>query len=386
MDQVSYLTTYCTNVHPGESVDAVIHTLEHIVPGVKSKVAPDSAFGVGLRLGHEATSELASRPRSLHALKAVLHEQDFNVFTVNGFPYGTFGSGIVKQQVYEPDWRDERRIDYTIQLAQVLTELPGPTIRTISTVAGGFRGESQDPNDLELMAHNLYRTAEALRDIADQSGIQIRLCLEPEPWTSLETTPEVIRFFERYLPPGNPLIDTHLGVCYDCCHQAVQFEDPREAVTQMNDSGIVIGKVQVSSALHLSNPQSDRGRAALLAFAEPRFLHQVVAQLKDGTVLRMLDLDTLAEPPPEWLAADAWRCHFHVPINWEGDERLGTTRGDWEDALKTIDDLQLNPHLEVETYTWHVLPEHLRPTDQDELCAVIADEFRCLRACLAAVR
>ncbi|MEE2788652.1 MAG: metabolite traffic protein EboE [Myxococcota bacterium] len=385
MQNEPFLVTYCTNVHPGESVGAVIKTLDEIVPAVKAHVCADGTFGVGLRLGHEATSTLHRDQDARNRLCDVLVKQDFDVFTVNGFPYGTFGEGVVKTSVYEPDWRDPRRVEYTIQLAEVLAALPGPSVRTISTVAGGFRPKTCTEEDRILMGKNLLRVASALRDLAEASGTQIRLCLEPEPWTTMETTDDAVGFFQQHLSPGTELVDAHLGLCYDCCHQAVHFEDPRDAINQIYDSGIVIGKVQVSSAIHLPNPADDQARQALLNFAEPRFLHQVVAQRRDGSILRMMDLDELVDPHPEWLAAEAWRCHFHVPIDWEGDALLKTTRRDWETVLSVIQTRGQAPHLEIETYTWHVLPPNLQPSGQPALCRAIADEFDCLSACLKRV-
>ena len=231
---------------------------------------------------------------------------------------------------------------YTIELARILARLPGPQQRSISTVAGGFKPRTEGKEYAQAMAANLMKAAAGLRAIYDETGVDIRLCLEPEPWTTLETTDEVLNFFEQHLDIGDSMVSQHLGLCYDCCHQAVQFEDAADAITRIHNAGIHIGKIQVSSALHLSNPGDDEARSALMDFAEPRFLHQVVAQTPDG-LKRCVDLSHLTEAPQNWREAQSWRCHFHVPIDWRGDEHLGTTRHDWEKAVQTVSRLGLCP-------------------------------------------
>lgn len=368
---------YCTNVHPGEGLDALDAVLEHDVAAVKAAVAPSIPFGMGLRLGNAAAAALDRSPRALLDLSERCLKEGLYVFTVNGFPYGDFAAASVKSQVYLPDWRDPERVDYTARLARVLARLPGPKTRTISTVSGAFKPAGADH---AAMAKNLLTAADALAQVADDTGVHIRLCLEPEPWTTLETTADAIRFFADHL--ATPRAADHLGLCYDCCHQAVHFEDPAANIAALQAAGITIGKVQVSSALHLENPADPAARAALLAFDEPRYLHQVVARLPDGRLLRALDLDELVDPTAEWLAADAWRCHFHVPIWWTGAGHLGTTRADWQATVRAIAAHDASAHLEIETYSWHVIPAAEREKMGD-LHACVAAEFAALRAELA---
>lgn len=365
---------YCTNVHPGEGLAALDAVLEHDVAAVKDAVAPSVPFGMGLRLGNEAAAALDRSPGALLDLSERCLKEGLYVFTVNGFPYGDFAAASVKEAVYQPDWRDAERVEYTARLARVLARLPGPNTRTISTVSGAFKPAGADH---AAMAKNLLAAADTLAEVADRTGVHIRLCLEPEPWTTLETTADAVRFFTEHL--DTPRAAEHLGLCYDCCHQAVHFEDPAANVAALKDAGIVIGKVQVSSALHLAEPADPDARAALLAFDEPRYLHQVVARTPDGRLLRAMDLDQLRDPSPEWLAAEAWRCHFHVPIWWTGAGHLGTTRNDWRAAVKAIAAQDASAHLEIETYSWHVIPAGERAAMGD-LHACVAAEFAALTA------
>jgi len=372
--------SYCTNVHPGETLTEIAEVLRGPVAEVKAAVCPALPFGLGLRLGNQATEALLRAPGALIELVELCLNEGLYVFTLNGFPYGDFAASTVKAGVYAPDWRSPERLAYTLRLARVLAHLPGPTHRTISTVAGGFRPEA---DDVAAMATHLRAAATGLAELADETGVHIRLCLEPEPWTTLETTPETIRFFDAHLRSEAASRD-HLGVCYDCCHQAVHFEEPAASVAALVAAEVPIGKVQVSSALHLAQPADPEARAALMAFAEPRYLHQVVGRRVDGTLLRALDLP--AVPTDEaWTQAEAWRCHFHVPIGWAGAGALSTTRADWQAAVRAVVAADACPHLEVETYTWSVLPAvEQAALAGDGLVAGVVAELAALAAVLDA--
>src|SRR5688572_7341935 len=130
--------TYCTNVHPGESLSAVRAALEHVA-AVKRVMAPTRRFGVGLRLAAEATHALVA-PEELRRFREELEQQGLYCFTINGFPYGAFHGTRVKELVYLPDWLDVERVRYTQNLAHVLAELlPMGVAGSISTVPGCFR-------------------------------------------------------------------------------------------------------------------------------------------------------------------------------------------------------------------------------------------------------
>ncbi len=374
---------YCTNVHPGESLAQIERVLMHDVARVRDRVAPGRPFGLGLRLGNAASLELAE-PSARDRLAKHVADLDLYAFTVNGFPYGDFAAESVKSAVYRPDWTSAERVTYTARVAEALAALPGPAERTISTVAGGFRPETDSPEARGRIAVNLGAAATHLARLAARTGVSIRLCLEPEPWTTLETTAEVIDFWRRHIHPLGQVGRDHLGLCYDCCHQAVQFEHPTDAIGALVAADVPIGKIQVSSALHIDRPADPKARAALAGFAEPRYLHQTTARAA-GAVLRTLDIPDLAHPTAEWIAADAWRCHFHVPIWWGGDGTVGTTRADWQAAVKAAVAADACAQLEIETYTWHVIPAAERAAlENGDLHACVAAEFDALRAVLPA--
>jgi hypothetical protein len=117
---------------------------------------------------------------------------------------------------------------------------------------------------------------------------------------------------------------------------------------------------------------------ALMRFDEPRFLHQVRTLRDDGSLASADDLSEVASLPRD----RAWRVHFHVPIHRALFGRITTTRAFLAEALPALCALPQLPHLEVETYTWSVLPEGERPRSDRDLMRGLAEELRWARATL----
>ena len=349
--------SYCTNVHPAETFDELIETLQTDVRKVKQAVAPGQPFGVGLRLSAQMVLSMTNSKKQ-RLLRTLDHENMY-VFSVNGFPYGDFGVGVVKAAVYEPAWDDIRRVKYTIAIADLLVQLPGPQTRSISTVALGNRLRFEDKSRISQAVTHLEHVCRHLEDLHRKTGIFVDLCLEPEPATFLETSLDVISFFTDHGFAGSRGPKRHVSICYDTCHQAVMFEDSQHCLRTLSDAKIRIGKMQISNAIVLDDPMNAQKRKALLDFDEPRFLHQVVA---DEGNLFALDLSEVAQPSTAWERAAQWRCHFHVPLHWTGSLGLSSTTTDWQSALQYAIEQQLCTHFEIETYTWHVLPDHAGST------------------------
>lgn len=342
------LITYCSNVHPVTGWSDTFRALAHHVPEVKASLSPEGAFPIGLRLSAAAALALTSAEDI--RFRSWLGDNDCFVATINGFPYGDFHGQSVKEQVYLPDWRSLERVAYTCQLADLLAGwLPKGIVGSISTVPIGFKG-MVGPADIDLCKRHLGRVLDHLARIRDKTGGEIVLALEPEPGCVLETTEEVCRFFAE-MDPSIPGADL-LGLCFDCCHQAVEFEDPAVSLNRLAEAGIRIAKVQISSALRF-HPPSD---AALERFDEPRYLHQVAVRTKTGDLLRFDDLP-LARARHPLHEEDEWRCHFHVPIFIDRFDGGKTTRTFLEEIVPLLPEDVL---LEVETYTWDVLPADLR--------------------------
>jgi len=353
---------YCTNVHPCRSLDDVGRMLAGPAAAVRDQCGFEIA--VGLWLPAAVMADVAASPGVIDRLRGWLAEQRFSCHTLNAFPFGDFHSERVKEQVYLPDWADARRLDYTRSCSRLLAGiLPSETAGSISTLPLGFKQAERPADFLEQATGQLLTLACDLDALRQEMGRTIRLAIEPEPFCLLETTAETIAFFERLWQVADEAgcglqAREHLGVCYDVCHQAVEFEDAAAAIGQLNAAGVRINKVQISCAVELDRPTDAVARQALASFAEARYLHQAFARQNDGRVVSQVDLtEALAlEPPADWRAAETWRVHFHVPVDAERLGPLGTTRAELVRALAAIGQLPYRPHLEVETYTWPVLP------------------------------
>lgn len=364
--------TYCTNIHPGESLAEVRAALERYVLAVKAALSPSAPFGVGLRLSNAATLELG-RPGELESLREFLDAHGLYVFTINGFPYGAFHGTRVKQRVYEPDWRSAARVDYTARLADVLSALlPAGVSGSISSVPGAWRDALSGPDDRALVREHLLQSAAYMAKLAERGGPELALALEPEPGCMLETLDEAADFFEAELLSESAVrrfaqlsglshsaaatrLPVHLGLCLDACHAAVEFEDLTSALTRLERAGVSLKKLQLSSGLRV--PAFDAAaRDALTSFAEDTYLHQTVAR-HAGELTRYDDLPAALASAR---AGAEWRVHFHVPIFLERYGALESTQGFLRELLRAQKAGALCSHLEVETYTWDVLPAELR--------------------------
>lgn len=341
------MLTYCTNIHPGEGWADVLANLESHLPRVKSTVSATSPFPLGIRLSNRAANEID--PGEAKRFRDWCEASGYFPLTLNGFPFGLFHGPGVKENVYSPDWRDPARVIYTKRLADLLADwLPEGLVGSISTAPVAFK-RLFDARDWPIVQRNLLATLEHLDQIRQDRGTEIVLALEPEPLCVLETTPEVVSFFERMAFPAS--LSDLAGICFDCCHQAVEFEEPADSLGLLRDAGIRIGKVQVTSSLRAVGEEIKQiGR-----FDEPTYLHQVVAKTPDGTLFRYEDVPEFLERREEMV--EECRVHFHVPVFAEHLGFCGTTRFFLEDILP-----QLDPRttLEVETYSWGVLPAELR--------------------------
>lgn len=379
--------TYCTNIHPGESWPAVRANVEQHVVAVKARVCPDAPFGVGLRLSARAAEEL-HQPRELAAFQAFLKESGLYVFTINGFPYGAFHETRVKENVYLPDWRDPARGRYSACLAEILAALlPDGMAGSVSTVPGAFRSAAPTADDAARIAAEIVDHAATLVALLETTGKEITLALEPEPMCLLETSDEAVRFFEEHLfsvpmrarlasrtgqspAQAEESLHKHLGVCFDACHAAVEFEDARASLGALEHAGIAIAKIQITTALEANVDEA--ARRELARFADEVYLHQVVIE-RGGTLERYVDLPDALKSGADGL----WRIHFHVPVFQRELGPFQNTQPHLQDVLAVVRERGVTRHLEIETYTWDVIPEAFRAGDA---VSAIAREIAWTRA------
>jgi sugar phosphate isomerase/epimerase len=360
------LLTYCGNVHPATDVDSWLALTERFaVPiGGKQRAAGDS-FGLGTWWTAATAAVLASDDAEFRRVREFLARHDLSIWTVNVFPYGDFHGTPVKEAVYRPDWTTDERVRFTLDVAEVVARLGAGSQRTpvpMSTLPLGF-GDI----DRGACVANVSRVAARLAALRADHGVHLVLALEPEPFCAIETVGQAAAFLEEVFGAGladEPLLRDHLGVCVDLCHLAVVGEDPGTALQDLDGRGIQWPKVQVSSCLELRDPA---GLDQLLAFDEPVYLHQTVGE--NGA--RALDLAAVATRREEFAAAGTLRTHFHMPVFWDAPEAaLGSTRDRLRRALAEMP--RPLPLLEVETYTWGVLPGWER-TDRALLDGIVEE-------------
>jgi sugar phosphate isomerase/epimerase len=329
--------TYCTNIHPAVGWEAVFDSLRAHAPELKARLSPEAPFGIGLRLSGDESRELLSGGH-LDAFKRWLDAEGLYVFTINGFPHGTFHGQPVKADVHAPDWRSEERVAYTLRLAEILSALlPDGLDGTISTSPLSYRPWVD--GDLEACTANVRRVDEELR------GTRVALAIEPEADGALADVSDLVAWWPDDLE--------HVTVCFDACHSAVAYEEPEAALDALDEAGIRVGKAQLSAALIVPPDAHDQ----LRAFADPIYLHQVTER---GSSRSWPDL-------PEALADDGggeeWRVHFHVPIFVERYGALRSTQEHLERCIRRV----RTSHLEIETYTWDVLPAELKASSVDSI-------------------
>lgn len=364
---------YCTNIHRGESWAEIFAALQRHTLAVRDRVSSGDPFAIGLRLGALAAKEL-SDPDTLRGFRAWLDREQCYVFTINGFPFGAFHGTRVKEQVYAPDWTSRERLDYTCRLFDLLAEIvPDGVAGSVSTVPVSFKGFQLTDSARRQSRANLWRCVEHIERVNQLRGRALHLGLEPEPLCTLETSDETVRYFEelRADRPGDARLDELLGVNYDCCHLGVEFEDAAEALGRLRAAGVKLSKIHLSSALKVRpSPEALR---ALGAFQDPVYFHQVVARAADGTLARVTDLPAALEEQsvvrdPKF---EEWRIHYHIPLHSPPTALFGTTTDHLLGALDVLGrDPQCCSHLEMETYTWEVLPPELKKRDVvDQLVA-----------------
>jgi len=379
--------TYCTNIHTGERWTDHFAQLENVIPKIKENLAPHEPFGIGLRLSNQASLDLM-QDDNLASFQHWLLEQDCYVFTMNGFPYGGFHHTVVKDAVHQPDWTSNERVAYTMRLAHLLAELlPDGMEGGISTSPLSYRhwfaDESSKQQAIAAATANVMQVAKGLLEIKTATGKLIHLDIEPEPGGLLENGTEFINWFTRELIPRGTIylqqelqldeasavstIREHVTLCYDVCHFAIGFENIGATMVQLRNSGIRVGKIQISAALRAILPGEAAERAAVLkgfrAFNEPTYLHQVIGRQENGSLIQYNDLDVALEDAGNELIKE-WRAHFHVPVFMKDYGLLQSTQPDIVEVLNLQKTAPFTTHLEVETYTWDVLPEDLKLPQQ----------------------
>ena len=399
---------YCTNVHAGTTLDQARANLLQFAGAVRSELAPGGRLPVGLWLAEPAATQLIEQ-QTVVEFRDWLQANHFLPYTMNGFPQGDFHQPVVKHAVYEPTWSCHSRARYSMCLAQILDVLlPAGQNGSISTLPIGWPHCPWHAEEFHLAADNLMEVAKFLDHLAQSSGREIVLAIEPEPGCLLNTADELAQFFDHYLfsGPDAKLARRYLTVCHDVCHSGVMFESQTTALETYQKHGIRVGKVQISSAVHVpwdrvvDQPERQSAMLAQLrGFNEPKYLHQTTRATADNRMESLVE--DLPQALQHWLPQDVassheyptrpWRVHFHVPIYVEEFGELRTTQADIRVAASYLqqhakDDCDgaawFTGHYEVETYAWPVLPPDLQVAG---LSQGISKELRYARQLLESI-
>ncbi len=349
---------YCTNIHRGDDWFQTMAGLESHTLDVKSLVSPDQPYAIGLRLSDSASRQL-SVPATLKAFQKWLVENDCYVFTINGLPFGPFHGARIKDQVYFPDWTSPERLEYTKRLFDLLGQLVPVGIEgSVSTLPGSYKHLITSEDQKRQIRDHLWSCIDHIEQCSQRYSRTLHLGVEPEPGGLCGTTQETIQFFKEMESsrPGDTRLKTFLGVSYNTCHLAVEYEKPVDVVANLQSDGIRLSKIHLSSALQIVPDQPTR--EWLGRFVEERYLHQVVARSSNGNLHHYQDLDlALAQSTEE----EEWRIRFQVPLYTTTMPHGRTTVDHLLGLLDLLADRRrLCLHLEIETYTWEILPPELK--------------------------
>ena len=365
---------YCTNIHPAETWEETWSALKTHTIKVRDQLRlngnlrREQPYAIGLRLSAQAAKELEDQ---IIPFREWLAEEGCYIFTINGFPYGAFHDTSVKEKVYKPDWATPSRLEYTKSMARVISALnPAGSALSISTLPGSFKAFNAYEHAIFC---NLVEIAEYLELLSEKYDQNIHLGLEPEPLGHFENLSETVEFFQRlweFAPDKIPLLKRRIGVNYDTCHFALEYEDCHDALSTLIQNEILVSKVHLSNALTF-DPQDAHALVKLREFDEPTYLHQVLCLKPNGDVDRFTDIPEffsyIETKENDYLEA---RCHFHVPLYEQPTAPFSTTLKHAADSLSY---LKKNPvyctHFEIETYTWKILPESFQKPVEEMICA-----------------
>jgi len=372
--------TYSTLVHQTDNWDQLWKSVNTYLPAVKARVAPNQKFGVCLRTSAPSAEMLSQDPSKRAGLKKFFADNDLYLYTANAFVYGVFKKQVIKEDVYEPDWQTAERREYTKQVANLLAEMaPEGVNPSIQSAPLGFKPKGTGPDIVKAYTENVVDVVAHLVKLEKDTGKIVTLGLEPEPRCYLETTDETITYFQDHLfapqtaehlakkagihaADAAAAMKKFMGVVFDIGHQSVGYEDIPASLHKLVAAGVPIVKLQEAASMHIPDVTQEKVDA-LQAFAKTIYLSQT-CQKKDGKYTWFLNLEDAFEDWSKNPGPREWRTHFHVPVFLtELGHGFGTTRFGLEQALAVHKKTPLSTHLEIETYTWDVLPDHLKTGD-----------------------
>ena len=371
--------TYSTLVHAGDNWDQMRASVEEFVPKVKRRLGVEGKFGVSLRISGDSQKTLSESAEARSDLKKFLEDEGLYVFTINAFPYGPFKGQRVMERVYEPDWTTNQRVEYTKAIADILVDITDEdTSPSIQTAPLAFAPNVSDESYIARFTTSVFEVISHLYHLEARTGRRVKLSIEPEPACYLETTDETVAFFQErlYAPAGvaelaniaqialseaEGAIKRYLGIVFDIGHQSVGFEDIPQSLEKLVNAGIPIFKLQEAAALWVESLSLDI-IPELRRFTDTIYLSQTSLKTAEG-IVKYLNLGEALDAYEANPVPTEMRTHFHVPVFLEEIGPFKTTRFAVQQALAMHRKQPLSDHLEIETYTWDVLPAELKTGD-----------------------
>jgi len=365
---------YVASAHPAPDLAGVQSALEKYAREVRERLEVET-LGVTLLLPQVAAEEIDGSPAALESLRRTLADCGVEVTGIHGVPVRMYDPKR-RYGVFRPDWAEPERLESTLRLTRILAGLlpEDETEGVVSTIPFFWRTRN-DRVTRRAAEEALLRLADELERQRDATGKAVRVVMEPEPGCAVETSAAAGQWLSELF--GSRLVgdaqETWLGLCLDTCHMAVQFEDATDAFERLPELRPAVLKLQISNALLSSTPSEELD--SLEAFVDPARLHQTRERRVDGTVY---GVDDLSAAIPGGLPGDSeWRIHYHMPVYLADQTTQHLTNDLLRRVLGTVDSVI---HFETETYTWPMLPSHLRPNPRDWIAEGIAGELRWARA------
>ncbi|MFI7544858.1 xylose isomerase [Actinoplanes sp. NPDC049599] len=304
-----------THERVARDLPAVVEHLDAYA-AVRDRLAVDT-LGVSLWLPPTLAAALAIDGRSRTRLRAELEARGLEVVTLSGVPYAEGGDedpGIC------PDWSDPARLEYTLDLARILTDLlPEDAVRGMVTTTGLGPREGWDEAKQKAAARILSKLSGGLAEVAWHTGRAVRVAFQPEPGSVLDDAESIVAAFGR-------LDRDRLGVSLDLGSLACTWAEPAAALDRLAAAGISIIRVRVAAALEAADPVA--AAEALRGYVEPGHPHPVT----NPAGAYMADLaQALGDFPP-----GPWRVRCDVPLHATPEPPLTVTTEVWQVALRHL--------------------------------------------------
>lgn len=353
-----YNLMYCSNIFKNNTQKQLFNNLNKLIKKLKSKFNKEKKFSIGLCASNKLSNELI---KNINIFSKYIKKKKINIPSLNGFSYNNFHKKITKDNIYWPDWSSIKRVNYTNNLIKLLDNINNKNKKSISTMPISYKGWINKKNTVYIY----YKTAKNLTKVTEniiKNKSNIIISIEPEPTCLIEKSQEFINYFNNWIKPlykkysinNKKNIKNIIGICYDICHFAVQFEKHEKILNNLEKENIIIGKLQISSALKINDDRTKKENKQIIknlnVFKYSSFLHQINNINKNKTKIYK-DIKYSIKYLKKNIKSE-WRIHFHIPIYINKYKNFRTTNNEIKNVMQNINKKNFTGHIEIETYTY----------------------------------